>query len=119
MLLRVAQEGEHSPDKVAQVLRLAATTHDFQREYRFKLILTVLKFSASILGRETPSMTAAASLRRVRRPPVSASLHLRRLRLVAEDTQFYLGHVQPTAVYWSVVEFQALGDPRSKHPESL
>ena len=31
VLLRVAQEGEHSPDKVAQVLRLAATTHEFQR----------------------------------------------------------------------------------------
>ena len=31
VLLRVAQQGEHSRDKVAQVLRLAATTHDFQR----------------------------------------------------------------------------------------
>ena len=31
VLLRVAQEGKHSPDKVAQVLRLAATTHEFQR----------------------------------------------------------------------------------------
>ena len=31
VLLHVAQEGEHSPDKVAQVLRLAATTHEFQR----------------------------------------------------------------------------------------
>ena len=31
VLLRVAREGEHSPDKVAQVLRLATTTRDFQR----------------------------------------------------------------------------------------
>ena len=31
VLLRVAQEAEHSPDKVAQVLRLTATTHEFQR----------------------------------------------------------------------------------------
>ena len=31
VLLRIAQQGEHSPDKVAHVLRLAATTHEFQR----------------------------------------------------------------------------------------
>ena len=30
--------------------------------------------------------------------------------LIAQDAQLYLGHIQPTAVYWSVMELQALGD---------
>jgi uncharacterized protein (DUF1800 family) len=31
VLLRVAEQGQHSPDKVAHLLRLTAATHDFQR----------------------------------------------------------------------------------------
>ena len=60
-------------------------------------------------------MTAAAWLRSCcQRRDLSLQYHLVAdstvETLVAEDAQLYLSHVQPTAVYWSVVELQALGD---------
>ena len=40
--------------------------------------------------------------------------------LVAQDAQLYLSHVEPTAVYWSVVELQTLGDaPRFDRLERI
>ena len=73
------------------------------------------KFSASILGRETPvydgGSVVALTFECVDLPSQRHFIADTTVEtLVAEDTQFYLDHVQPTAVYWSVVEFQALGD---------
>ena len=76
----------------------------------------MLKFSASVLSGETPVYDGDSLIALMfQRRDLSLQYHLVAdstvETLVAEDAQLYLSHVQPTAVYWSVVELQALGDP--------
>ena len=75
----------------------------------------MLKFSASILCGETPVYDGGSLVTLMfQRRDLSLQYHLVAdstvETLVAEDAQLYLGHVQPTAVYWSVMELQTLGD---------
>ena len=75
----------------------------------------MLKFSSSVLSGKTPIDDGYS--------PVTLTFKCQDLSFqyhlvadstvetpVAEDTQLYLSHVQPAAVFWSVVKLQALGD---------
>ena len=75
----------------------------------------MLKFSASILCGETPVNDGGSLVTLMfQRRDLSFQYHLVAdstvETLITEDAQLYLRHVQLTAVYWSVVELQTLGD---------
>ena len=75
----------------------------------------MLKFSASVLSGETPVNEGDSLVTLMfQRRDLSFQYHLVAdstvETLIAQDAQLYLGHIQPTAVYWSVMELQALGD---------
>ena len=75
----------------------------------------MLKFSASVLSGETPVYDGYSLVTLMfQRRDLSLQYHLVAdptvETLVAQDAQLYLSHVQPTAVYRSVVKIQALGD---------
>ena len=73
----------------------------------------MLKFSASVLSGETPVNEGDSLVTLMfQRRDFSLQYHLVAdstvETLIAQDAQLYLGHIQ--AVYWSVMELQALGD---------
>ena len=75
----------------------------------------MLKFSASVLSGEAPVNDGGSLVTLMfQRRDLSFQYHLVAdstvKTLVAQDAQLYLSHVQPTAVYRSVMELQALGD---------
>ena len=75
----------------------------------------MLKFSASVPSGETPVNDGGGLIAlMLQHRDLCLQYHLVAdsavETLIAEDAQLYLGHVQPTAVYWSVMELQALGD---------
>ena len=72
----------------------------------------MLKFSASVLSGETPVYDGGSLIALMfQRRDLSLQYHLVAdpTVLVAQDAQLYFSH-EPTAVYRSVVELQALGD---------
>ena len=83
----------------------------------------MLKFSASVLSGETPvydgdSLIALMLQRRDLSLQYQLVADSTVETLVAENAQLYLSHVQPTAVYRSVMELQSLGDaPRFRRVE--
>ena len=75
----------------------------------------MLKFSASVLSREAPVYGGDSFIAfTFQRRDLSLQCHLvadsEVETLGAQDAQFYLCHVQPSAVHWGVVELQSLGD---------
>ena len=75
----------------------------------------MLEFSASVLSGEAPVYDGDGLIAlMLQRRDLSLEYHLVAdstvEALVAEDTQLNLSHVQPTAMYWSKVKLQALGD---------
>ena len=75
----------------------------------------MLKFSASVLSGESPVNDGGSLVTLMfHRRDLSFQYHLVAdstvKTLVAQDAQLYLSHVQPTAVYRSVMELQAFGD---------
>ena len=74
----------------------------------------MLKFSASVLSGETPVNEGDSLVTLMFQRRDLSQYHLVAdstvETLIAQDAQLYLGHIQPTAVYWSVMELQALGD---------
>ena len=74
----------------------------------------MLKFSASVLSGESPVNDGGSLVTLMfQRRDLSLQYHLVAdstvETLIAQDAQLYLSHVQPTAVYRSVMELQALG----------